>query len=186
MFNRFVLAAAAAAALASGSAQAVTIAYSSVTGTAGVNHVENAADGVFPADWHVWADDALTAYWTGDSEYITFAFDQAYSVTGLTLTVDNNDFYRVQLSTDGSAWVNYDIVLAFEGTVGGGVETFVRSVPATAPIYRFARVTAFFGDGSNSVGEVQFSGVAAVPEVDTTAMLAAGLGALALLRRRRG
>jgi hypothetical protein len=77
-------------------------------------------------------------------------------------------------------------VLAFDGTVNGGMETFTPSVIATADFFRYARITGSFGDGYNSVGEVQFTGVAAVvPEPTTVALMLSGLGAVGLLARRR-
>ena len=179
------LIAAALSLLASLAAQATTtVAYSSVFGSAGVNNAELAGDGFAPADGTFWQ--TQTAWWFGDSQSLTFVFDQAYQITGMQLTVDNNDFYRVSLSTDGTTWQDYYTVLAFEGSVGGGVETFTPSLPATAAYYRYARVVGFYGDGANSVGELKFSGVAApVPETSSAALLLAGLGAMGLLARRR-
>lgn len=178
-------AALAAAMLMSAGAQAAsTVGYSLVEGTAGVTNVEKAHDGAFPADWTFWTTDS--AWWEGTDQALTFTFDNTYAISGLKLTVDNNDFYRVQLSTNGTQWDNYDIVLAFEGAVGSGQETFVRSVTATAPVYKYARIFALTGDGFYSVGEVQFTGTAAaVPEPATAALMFAGLAGVGLLARRR-
>lgn len=172
-------------ALVSVGAQAATpVLYSSITGTDGVSNAALAGDGYFPPNGTHWQTD--TAFWEGDAQSVTFTFDQAYQITGLMLSVDNNDFYSLSLSKNGATWQPYHVVLAFEGTVDGGMETFTPNVIATADFYRYARITGSFGDGLNSVGEVQFTGVAAVvPEPTTVALLLSGLGAVGLLARRR-
>lgn len=184
MFKSMGTALAVAMALTAGAQAAGTVGYTSITGTGGVTNAALAGDGNFPADWTNWTTDS--AWWVGEQGAVTFAFDKAYAISGLKLTVDNNDFYRVQLSTNGTQWDNYDIVLAFEGAVLGGQETFVRSVTTTAPVYKYARVFALGGDSYYSVGEVQFTGTAAaVPEPTTAALMFAGLAGVGLLARRR-
>jgi hypothetical protein len=175
----------AVAATLAGGAHAATPAYTSITGTGGVTNAGLAGDGYFPPDGTYFQTD--TAYWDNTGESITFAFDQAYQLSGLKITVDNNDFYRVYISTNGSTWETYATILAFEGTVNGGVETFTLSLPATANAYSFAKVEALFGDNAYSVGEVQFTGMAVtpVPEPATMAMLLAGLGVVGATVRRR-
>jgi hypothetical protein len=159
----------------------------SVTGTSSaVNSAFYAADGNFPAfqqDWQV-----QTAWWYFNNDSVVFTFDQPYQITGMTISVDNNDYYRVYLSADGTTWDDYHTVLAFEGLAGYGMDEFSPSKPATAQFYSYARVTALAGDGSNSVGELQFNGVAApIPEPETLALMLGGLAALGLkLRRRAG
>jgi hypothetical protein len=171
------------AAFGTAGAQAANVGFASVTGTAGVTNAAKAGDGVFPALGQFYQQD--TAYWTGQGESVLYTFDMAYRITGMTLSVDNNDFYRVELSSNGSTWQTYHTVLAFEGSVNGGMDTFSPSLPATADFYSFARITALAGDGLNSVGELQLNGVAAVPEPETMALMLAGLAAFALKLRRK-
>lgn len=170
--------------MTAGAQAATTVGYTSIVGTGGVTSPELAGDGFYPADWTHWQIDS--AWWTGEQGIVTFTFDKVYAISGLKLTVDNNDYYRVQLSTNGTQWDNYDTVLAFEGLVGGGQDTFVRSVTTTAPVYKYARIFALAGDGYYSVGEVQFTGTAAaVPEPGAAALMFAGLAGVGMLARRR-
>ncbi|MDT7834365.1 PEP-CTERM sorting domain-containing protein [Aquabacterium sp. OR-4] len=174
----------AAAMMATGAQAAGTVAYTQVQGSAGVVNAALAGDGLFPADSTYWQ--TQSAWWFGTTEAVTFSFDQAYSLSGVTLTVDNNDFYQVQISKDGLSWSQYVTILAFEGAVTGGQETFTPSVVTTGPGYKYARVVALFGDNAYSVGEVQFTGVsAAVPEPTSAALLLAGLVGVGFLAGRR-
>jgi opacity protein-like surface antigen len=175
-----------AAALASTAQAAVPVVYSAIGGTAGITDVSKAGDGHFPPNFTYWQTD--TAFWSGFNESITFSFDQAYKLTGLKLNVDHNDYYRVYVSTNGSDWDTYATVLAFDGAVNDGMETFTLNLPPTALAYSFAKVTALpGGDELNAVGEVQFWGttVTPVPEPESYAMLLAGLGVMAAITRRR-
>ena len=175
------------AAMGAVSAQAATVGYISVTGSAGVTNAELAGNGVFSPDGIYWQTG--TAWWEGPwespTDYVQFEFDKPYQITGIKLSVDNNDFYRVELSKNGSDWVDYHTVLAFEGAVNGGMDTFTPSKPSTSEAFSFARVTALYGDRFYSVGEVQFNGVAAVPEPETLALMLGGIAALGLKLRRR-
>lgn len=70
--------------------------------------------------------------------------------------------------------------------VSFGQVTMPVSFAPTALAYSYIRVQAIAGDGSNSIGEVRFSGVAApIPEPGTWALMAAGAGMLGFIARRR-
>ncbi|MBL8276336.1 MAG: PEP-CTERM sorting domain-containing protein [Pelomonas sp.] len=160
-----------------------------VANTAGVTNALAAADAFVPANSTPWQ--TTSAWWTGNAETITFQLDQAYFLSSAVITADWNDVYRFSASTDG---VNFTQLFTVTGladqpvnaNVTFGQVTMPVSFAPTALAYSYIRVQAIAGDGSNAIGEVSFSGVAApVPEPGTLAFMAAGVGILGFVARRR-
>ena len=125
---------------------------------------------------------------------LTLDFGQLYSLTGVFMGVDNNDFYQVQVSADGTQWNTLFTNLAFEGQANSGTELissvanhieYQASIDFPSVMARYARIYAVQGDGAYSVSELAFSGVAVVPEPEAWAMLLAGLGLIGAASRRR-
>ncbi|MFL6699427.1 MAG: PEP-CTERM sorting domain-containing protein [Vitreoscilla sp.] len=128
-----------------------------------------------------------TVFWSGDgtdtSDSLTITLAHASSITSLALEGDNNDTYSVSYLGLDSAWHALATISPNTDSswgLGDGTATFA-AVTATA-----FQITAS-GDGFYSVAEFQANGEAlpAVPEPTPSVMLLAGLGALALLVRRR-
>ncbi len=161
-------------------------------------------DGTFPGEGTAWNSGA-TVYWNGIGKVFKFAFNDLYRIDGVSLSIDNNDTYALEYSTDDRNWSALFSVGANLGEIGWGMDTM--STVATDPEYipliafspvqaRYVRIAAVQGDNSYAIGEVAFLGTrveqqppfppASVPEPGMLALLAAALGAGALTRRRRG
>lgn len=176
-------------------AQAAPVTVSAVTTTgtfAGSTAV--LTDGVIPPIGTAW-NAASTVSWTDYGTVFTLAFDQLYTLQDVTLSVDHNDFYQVQISQDGTTWNTLFTVLAFEGNSTWGTDTFTSDPAGTgtystsinfAPtLAKFARIYAVSGDNAYGVGELSFTGVPAVPEPGSLALIGAGLATVGLIARRR-
>lgn len=163
-----------------------------VSCTAEVTGCAYALDGVFPVEWQEWTSE--TAYWDGTAAAVTYDLGGSRQITGVTVSLDNNDSYLLEASADGGAsWNTLLFVGASVGNVDWGMDTF-STLPAhphydagisfTPQTGALIRVMAVDGDGLYSVGELQFT--TAVPEPASWAMALAGVAGLAAWRRRSG
>jgi len=150
-----------------------------------------ALDDQFPPEGQQWQNQ--TAWWTSDvNGSVTYELDSTYMLTGLTVSLDNNDAYLIEASVDGNTWVPVLFVWEFLGNVFDGMDTFSTIIgnpffdanlsftPAMASQIRITQGDG--GDGLNSVGELQLT---AVPEPATWLLMASGLALVGLRRHRR-
>jgi len=84
-------------------------------------------DGVFPGEWSTWNLYSTINFnqWgsTYDREYITFDMGSLFLIDEMSISVDNNDSYTIEYSTDKSSWLNLTTVDLGYGEVSNGMDT---------------------------------------------------------------
>ncbi|HNX90855.1 MAG TPA: discoidin domain-containing protein [Candidatus Omnitrophota bacterium] len=146
-----------------------------VTGNGLYNNSEALiSDGYIPAEYTGWTDSACT-YWNGTSAYFTLDLGRVYNLSSLTLSVDNNDSYRIDYSLNKSSWGFLTTINSGDGNVSWGMDTF-ENVPVSATA-RYLRIFSIGGDNSYSIGELNVAGTA-TPE--PASMILFGIGGLAI------
>jgi len=158
-------------------------------------------DGFIPAESTIWTD-SNNVFWQGTVPAFTIDLGAKFNVTGVLWSVDNNDSYILQTSTDNVTFATLFTVQIADGNIAvspGGMDTmtsfagtdFVANMAISPVDVRYIRVSAVDGDGLYSIGEVQALGQltpvsGAVPEPSTYGIVgAAALAGLVLLRRRK-
>jgi len=184
----------------------------SATGTYS-NNLDLLTDGTFPAEGSHWQSDSTVYFnqWSEayDREYFVFDMGSFFLIDDMSISVDNNDSYTIEYSTDQSNWLGLTVVDLGFGEVSGGMDTmtsisgeseyisgldFAQSGPGQyLRIYVDGWQYDGSGDGAYSLGEFQVFGEAyvappeapaPVPEPSTLLLLGAGLGGLMVYRRK--
>jgi hypothetical protein len=175
-------------------ANAAQITFDSVTGTGTYNNsVELLTDGVFPSEGGQWQTN--TVWWNGTGPFFTFDMGEIYDLEDIILSVDNNDWYQVDYSVNGSDWNMLFSIARSYGEINWGMDTmatliehdeYISQIDFTSPVdAQFLRIYATGGDNSYSIGEFQaFGEVSPVPEPATMLLFGSGLVGLTGLRRK--
>ncbi len=150
-------------------------------------------DGIIPVehtDWRV-----HTTYWGGTGAQFTIDYGALFLIEDLVVSVDNNDYYTVEYSTDHSTWSNLFDISKNVGEQGYGMDTmstvagnteYIASLDFTTVTAQYLRIFATGGDNSYSVGEIQAYGIPnAVPEPATMLLFGTGLAGLVGSRMRK-
>jgi hypothetical protein len=178
-----------------GQAHAQLISPASASGTGTFNNSTSLIiNNVIPAEGSTWTD-PTNVWWNGLTPQFTIDLGQVYTLQDLVLSLDNNDTYAIEYSTDNLSFTPLTTVSAGFGEIGNGMDTFSTAlgdpeyVPGIdfAPVQaRYLRTFATGGDNSYSIGEIQSFGTlgsaAAAPEPSVIALL--GTGILGLIGRR--
>jgi hypothetical protein len=158
-------------------------------------------DGVIPPETTIWTAPS-NVFWQGTLPAFTIDLGADFKVTGVLWSVDNNDSYTLQTSTDNVTFTTLFTVQIADGNIQpspGGMDTmtsfagsdFVANMAFSPVDARYLRVSAVDGDGLYSIGEVQAFGnpvvvSGAVPEPSTYGIMGViALAGVALLRRRK-
>lgn len=163
-----------------------------VTGTGTYNNLGKINDGVFPNEGGQWQTN--TTWWRGTAPAFTFDYGQQYLITDITLSVDNNDDYKVEYSTDGSAWSELFAINRSYGEIGWGMDTmstisdhaeYIAAIDFTSVWAQFLRIKATGGDSYYSVGEfIAFADVSEVPLPAAVWLFGSALAGVYGFRRR--
>jgi len=139
-------------------------------------------DGEFLPTFQQWNID--TVFWGPMGENtITLILPKTASITKIMLQADNNDDYGIRYRDVGGAWHDLTVISPDRGW--GMSDGTASGFSVTASAFS---ITAVGGDGYRSVSEFQAFGSpisAPVPEPATYGLMAAGLGLLGFVGKRR-
>ena len=174
---------------------ATQISFSSVNVTGSYHNSLNfLTDDIIPGESGQWQNN--TVWWNGTGTAFTFDMGSSYTLEDIILSVDNNDYYRVEYSSDNSVWNTLFSISRYDGEIGWGMDTMATSsthseyIPAIdfSPVNaQYLRIQATGGDNSYSIGEFQAFGEIQsnpVPEPATMFLLGSGLAGLAGFRKK--
>jgi hypothetical protein len=109
-----------------------------------------------------WDEDST--YWRDINTRVEFDYGEVFTITDIALSVDGDDDYTVEYSTDNLEWVQLTQISSNDGETSWGTDwmstddshaEYVPSIDFAMPVQaRYLRVYATSGDNSYSISEI--------------------------------
>ena len=177
-----------------GTGHAALISPVSVSGTGNFTNSPNLIiDGTVPTEGSSWSA-ATNVRWSGVIPAFTIDLGAIYNVDDVLVSVDNNDHYSIEWSTDSTSWNNLFSINAGNGEIGWGMDTmstdstnseYVSALEFSSVQAQYLRVFATGGDNLYSIGEFQTYGsnVSNVPVPAAVWLFGTGLIGLSRMKK---
>ncbi|MBN2372296.1 DUF4412 domain-containing protein [bacterium] len=129
------------------------------------NDAALATDGKIPEEGGPWNGDDCV-YWESEDVSIVIDLGQVKTIQSITIQVDNNDDYVVEVSRKGRKYETLFTITSDMGDIEPGMDTFSSnpgdpqydSAIAFDPVKaRYVRLRALSGDGAYAVSEIQIN-----------------------------
>jgi len=138
----------------------------SMTGTGSYNHsLSLLIDGNIPNEGSSWTG-SENVYWYGTDPIFTLDLGSLSEINDILVSVDNNDDYSVEWSTDNQSWNQLFTISHSVGEIGWGMDTmstdstnpeYISALDFTPVTAQYIRIFATGGDNKYAVGELQVS-----------------------------
>ncbi len=129
---------------------------------------------------------------------LTIDLGSTYTVDNVVVSVDNNDSYQVEYSTNNSTWNTLFTILIGDGEVTWGMDTmntfsgdpeYISGIDFASVSARLLRIHSLSGDAMYSVSELLVHGTSGnptIPEPTSISLVCIGLASLMRTMRKKG
>ncbi len=138
----------------------------SVTGTGSYNHsLSLLTDGTVPTEGSYWLG-SESINWTDTTTTFTLDLGSLSNINNILVSVDNNDDYSVEWSTDNQSWYSLLTIDSSYGEITWGMDTmssdsanpeYISALDFAPVTAQYIRIFATGGDDSYAIGELQVS-----------------------------